>query len=281
MATRRRCTEMSGIEKHHGVRASLGWSAADGIASPDRRDVETVEDALDFVLLRVSSTMLGRKLTFSFHDDASLTVEVAGRRLIRVLEPLPAVAQAESEILLDANRSGHDVEWTEALARTLRLVAEKCGQISLTYEPLGHDVDPMRKGITAEKLASALDTAFPRSVSCDPEESLERFMELAGDSILCAKKVLPDGAAPICGSEEDLLALSERANSLLPDEAQSKGRIQRILGSRGLLVLGDRDAKTPQLIVGALQGVFLVALSTVRHGQEFSKLWITAQSRVR
>ncbi|MGV6847877.1 MAG: hypothetical protein ACWA5A_05800 [Marinibacterium sp.] len=254
------------------IRSILSSAAADGV--DERRSVRAASprEALEFVLQKVSATVMGRVLTFDFGDAGSLRVEAASRRVTRLVLPLPDSCGVETGRLEADPANLSDPEICAAFAALLTGLCATADQVRLTVAPIVGGADPVRRGVSVEALADALGMAAEESAGAEAD-GLARFVAGAAEAILCAEKVTNDRVEPLKGSAEDLECLTRRVKDLLPDMSPQDGRIARMIGPRGLLVLGQGTGSAPHLVVGAFDGVYLVALAKGGKATGLPALW--------
>jgi hypothetical protein len=137
---------------HEQLRRRLAKLA--GVAdprSPAGREVArgASEQLLSALLTEIDETLIARRLTFRKGPDSpALSVEVYGRRMIRVLPPEPPGFDNP-----EISGKALDDEGIEALHTALSGWLESADQLHLEAGPASDDRDPLAIGLAAEALA--------------------------------------------------------------------------------------------------------------------------------
>ena len=103
------------------------------------------------LLREVNETVLGRTLTFVSGTGASIALEVAGRRVLRLVTA-DGVADAESCLATPAL----DDSQKDALIKVLQAVAARGHDLNVTSQPIGREADEVSVGLPVALLADLL-----------------------------------------------------------------------------------------------------------------------------
>lgn len=177
------------------------------------------------LLREANETMLGRSLRFSSEGGPSLTLDVAGRRVLRLSA---AIGLAGAEACLNAETL--EDENKDDLIKLLQAVAVPRHELRVTSGPIGRGGEGVSVGLPVALLADLLLIELNEDAA-DDEETAEVLHE--------AVQEIPDDGIELTG---DLLA---RFTQQLGDT---------LLAS--IIVDGDNDGQTsgPEEMVSHLQG---------------------------
>lgn len=236
-------------------------------------------DALDrlplaALLREVNETVLGRRLAFASGAGPRVTLEVAGRRVLRLVAA-EAVPNAESclnaHVLEDTHR--------DDLIRILQAAAPRGHALHVTSQPIGRDGDEVSVGLPVALLADLLlvdldtvpgtDEAAPDEITApDMAEAvggaaLQRFARQVGPSLMAWLIVGGEADGASAGPEE----MVSHLNTFLDTEGEALStqldRVSSVPGGAVSLVLGaslqDRQSTicarhSGGLLLGLLEG---------------------------
>lgn len=111
----------------------------------------TDQNPLAALLQEVNETMLGRSLTFESSGGASLTLDVSGRRVLRVSQAT-GLAGAGASLAIDALEDEHKDE----LIKLVQAVATPRHELRVTSVPMDRDTEGVSVGLPIALLADLL-----------------------------------------------------------------------------------------------------------------------------
>lgn len=146
------------------------------IAAGGERLIATGRDASPITALmrEINETMLGRSLTFASGAGPSMTLEVAGRRVLRM-------AAAEGLVRAETCLSAPALEDAQKddLIRLLQALAVPGQTLQVLSAPISHEAEGVSVGLPVALLADLMlvDLNAAEAESPEPEAPLEQFAE--------------------------------------------------------------------------------------------------------
>lgn len=200
------------------------------------------DSPLTALLREVNETIIARSLRFESSGGSSLTLDVAGRRLLRMTE---AAGVPDADTCLAAPTLDDDHK--DALIKVLQAVAAPRSELRVTSLPMERETDGMSVGLPVALVADLLlielnetpeGAAPPAAAPAPPREA--RRLRAALSAAPVAAPAEPEPAAP-------------------PQSTGALGRLARGLGPAlvaWLIVGGDEDGtlEGPEEMVSHLKG---------------------------
>lgn len=248
---------MNGLDD---LRAVLRRVASEGVAPAGEHALSAPEDALAVIVRQIDATVLGRVIAFDFEGRGRLLCEASGRRLLRLVPPVPDGLGPEAEALAGTPLSGAEEDHLEALAALLSDLAAGASRLRVSSAPRGDGTETGETGISAARLAEALGvgTALaPKPAGGDAlaalVEGLEAHLRAAFRASGAQITVLKGDGALI----ETLTGWSETAlEGLVGGETPPAAELRE----EGLLLFGLPAPAGGHLAVAGQSGDMLIAL---------------------
>ncbi len=221
------------------------------------------QSPLAALLCEINETVLGRMLTFESSTGSSLTVEVSGRRVLRVIAA-NSLSGAESCLAAEALEDEHK----DSLIKLLQAVAEPQHELRVWALPTTREVDGVSVGLPVALLADLLlidinplegvsppdqrpiafapeAPAAPLESVSTPETEIEIEAETEAEAAADVQPIAPTVVQPV-------LAADEPGGAFLGTFAREVGPTL----IAWLVVGGDDDGATdgPEEMVSHLQG---------------------------
>ncbi|MEL6644646.1 MAG: hypothetical protein AAFQ79_11980 [Pseudomonadota bacterium] len=233
--------------------------AASGLATGESRQLTGDRDAiLRQILIEIDDTVLPRSLRLEASATRAVTVEIKGRRLLKVLGNVGAATAGLEGRSLDAE-GGEDVaalkSYFEALIGTAKTV--RATMQALDIAPSAGDM-----GLSARALAEAWSVALAPRADADRPGLVAGLISDLGDAVLgwrVDSEQTDTGGAD--ASVSDLMALPLGAHSPLlpPDARYAMTLVQRSSGEDAIF-LARIDATTAALHLTADAGPRAIAV---------------------
>lgn len=248
---------MSGLDD---LRAVLRRVASGGVAPAREHALSGAADGLAVLVRQIDATVLGRELAFEFEGRGRLVCEASGRRLLRLVPPLPEGLGAEAEALAGTPLSGAEEDHLDALVALLPRLAEGAGSLRVSSAPRGEGGETGETGISAARLAEALGVAgalAPRPAGGDP---LAALAEGLGDHLIAAFRTSEAEVSVLRGEGARIEALTGWGEAALDRLLGDGTPLAAELEGGGLILLGLPESAGGHLVVAGQGGDLLVAL---------------------
>ncbi|MEM9757163.1 MAG: hypothetical protein AAF914_14265, partial [Pseudomonadota bacterium] len=193
------------------LKAVLGRTAADGVSiGRSARHFEDAAAGVALILDAIDTSVLGRRLTISFEGGDPLLVETAGRRLMRILAPLPDGVPAGVE-------PGAELHADEADTVAGMLAAACAGKATLRIASVAipQAADPSEGGLSPAALRDAIGLAAPERPDRQADLNMDDFIGGIEASLLAALWIQDDAVSLVAGPEARATALSQWAAPVL------------------------------------------------------------------
>ncbi|MBS0123694.1 hypothetical protein [Thetidibacter halocola] len=216
------------------LRRILARAAAAGLASERQRDTASPDEALAFILDRIDSCVLGRRLTVEVNGSTRIVMDVSGRRLLQV-----SCANDARPDLTGMLLSAADASQVEGIADWLTALCSDCRRVSVRSGSMPEAPPGTGSGIPVPRLRNAL--GLPET-----EAAPAPFADIPPDAILAEHgatdgwRIEPDRDPAVedwVATMETCLADAPRLASLL--DAGSSLRLELAPGVFGCLTLRD------------------------------------------
>lgn len=172
----------------------------------------TPESALVAVLQEIDTTVLGRRLEFTNEADAGLSIDVAGRRILRVAGLKPETYASEFADLVGTALEDSDSVEVDLFLQALQVLAEDTAELFVTASPLPRGQGG-GLGCSAATLADAWDLELYAEADTAPnsDNPIDRLMALCGPAAT-ALVLFEDGLpAKQDGTKDAAMALANLA----------------------------------------------------------------------
>ncbi len=209
------------------------------------------------ILRHIDATVIGRRLTLTFDDGALLLCDATGRRLIRLLPPIPKGLYPEQTTLFD----GEDLrrERAQLLAAMLMQLCEKRNSVRITAEPLATDLDPAEGGIAPATVAALLGVQDPVATGSSRPDILERFVAALGPRLRCAVVLSGEEFIHVVGEEAEVAALADWAADTADVLLGPDFPMAPALESDGVLALAPTPGASCHTVIAGRLGQVLIA----------------------
>lgn len=216
----------------------------------------------------IDTTVMRRRLTFTFDTGAVLHLEAAGRRLVRLMDPAPSSLPPPQAALFGKALEPGDADDVAAI---LSAVCDGADHVTVGSGVIPDAADPTETGLATASLSEALGP--PRNGATE-DGRLASFLDHAADDLPCAMRVAGDRAEAFWGGNEDLADLAERAAPVLDLLLDADTETSRTLAHGGLLCLSGPDDRA--LLVCVDVSGFVLTLAPAEAVGRLARAWAAA-----
>lgn len=135
----------------------------------------------------IDTTVMRRRLTFTFDTGAVLHLEAAGRRLVRLMDPAPSSLPPPQAALFGKALEPGDADDVAAI---LSAVCDGADHVTVGSGVIPDAADPTETGLATASLSEALGP--PRNGATE-DGRLASFLDHAADDLPCAMRVAATG----------------------------------------------------------------------------------------
>ena len=223
-------------------------------------------DLLTAILSEIDETILGRRITFEAEDGRQLAVEVANRRLLRLVYVPPDTADTPG--LFDPLGQDSD-EVLPAVVAAMRRLAEEQNSLLVATAPLDGASEPDVLGRSVAALARVAETEAPSGTA----DAGGGFAASISGLATALRRFDPSPSAPSGAQAARLEALDEDALAAIV------GRVGPQDARAGRFILLSAGTDADALFIGCeSEDMVLAALVPAAQSGEVISLWRAASS---